>query len=297
MTADVLQNERVSVGLKTLVDLAKKTVFLRLKKSRVRSSQSGQYGSSIKGLGMEFDESRLYQPGDDVRNIDWRVTAKTNKTHCKVFREERERPVFISVDHRSSMAFATRGVFKSVQAAKAAALIAWAAIQNGDRVGGQVFNENTCVELKPASGRRSVLHFLNNLVSTPVHRFNASVTLASTLKRLVQHAKPGSLVYIISDFRGLDEEVDVHLSKISRHCEVVLVHVFDPLEQAMPEKGRYRFTDSVRDLIVDTGDKQRITNYQNVFKTRQQRLESLSNRYRMGLLTCQTNDDLLEVLG
>jgi uncharacterized protein (DUF58 family) len=246
---------------------------------------------------MEFDESRLYQPGDDVRNIDWRVTAKTNKTHCKVFREERERPVFISVDHRSSMLFATRGVFKYVQAAKAAALIAWAALQNGDRVGGQVFNEDACIELKPASGRRSVLHFLNSLVSLPTTRLNTPVTLASTLKRLVQHAKPGSLVYIISDFRGLDDEVDVHLSKISRHCEVMLVHVFDPLECNMPEKGRYRFTDGVRDLIFDTGDKQRITDYQNVFKSRQERLEALCKRYRIGLLACQTSDDLLEVLG
>jgi uncharacterized protein (DUF58 family) len=297
MTADVMQNERVSVRLKMLVNLAKKAAFVRLKKSRVRSSQSGQYISSIKGRGMEFDESRLYQPGDDVRNIDWRVTAKTNKTHCKVFREERERPVFISVDHRSSMEFATRGVFKYVQAAKAAALIAWSALQNGDRVGGQVFSENTCIELKPASGRRSVLHFLNSLVSFPVTRINTPVTLATTLKRLVQHVKPGSLVYIISDFRGLNDEVDVHLTKISRHCDVVLVHVFDPLERAMPDKGRYRFTDGMRDLIVDMSDKQRIADYQKVFKTRQERLQSLSKRYRIGLLSCQTNDDLLEVLG
>ena len=101
-----------------------------------------------------------YQPGDDVRRIDWRVTARTDKPHSKIFREERERPLFISVDYRSSMTFATRGVFKSVQAARLAGLLAWAALRRGDRIGGQIFADSGCQELKPVAGNRLCCTFL-----------------------------------------------------------------------------------------------------------------------------------------
>ena len=114
-------NELVAVSLKNLLDLAPQAAGLSLNISHKQSAQSGGYLSRFKGRGMEFDEVRLYQPGDDVRSIDWKVTARTDKPHTKIFREERERPVFISVDNRLTMQFATRGVFKSVQAAKLAA--------------------------------------------------------------------------------------------------------------------------------------------------------------------------------
>jgi hypothetical protein len=148
-----LRNELVSVSLKTLIDLAKQATRINLHHAQNRSQQSGGYVSRFKGRGMEFDETRLYQPGDDIRSIDWRVTARTGKTHTKVFREERERPVFISVDDRLTMQFATRGVFKSVLAAKLAGLLAWAAEYHGDRIGGQIFSELECRELKPQNGR------------------------------------------------------------------------------------------------------------------------------------------------
>ena len=154
----------VSVSLKTLIDLAKPASTLNLQHSKNRAQQSGAYMSRFKGRGMEFDEARLYQPGDDIRSIDWRVTARTGKTYTKVFREERERPVFISVDDRLTMHFATRGVFKSVLAAKLAGLLAWAAEHHGDRIGGQLFSEHDCYELKPQNGRHAVLRFLNTLV-------------------------------------------------------------------------------------------------------------------------------------
>ncbi|MGB1541397.1 MAG: DUF58 domain-containing protein, partial [Cycloclasticus sp.] len=112
MTTRVPQDERVSVQLKPMVDLAKKAGLLSHCHQRIQSSQSGAYVSSFKGRGMAFEEVRVYQPGDDIRGIDWRVTARTNKTHSKVFREERERPIFISVDLRPTMNFATRGSFK-----------------------------------------------------------------------------------------------------------------------------------------------------------------------------------------
>ena len=195
MSDTAVPNERVSVQLKPLIDLASKATLMNIQRGRIKANQSGGYASRFKGRGMEFDEVRQYQAGDDVRTIDWRVTARTNKTHSKVFHEERERPVFISVDMRAAMQFATQGVFKSVQAANIAALIAWAAQSNGDKVGGQVFAQHGCQELKPAAGRASVLHFLNALVQ-PTLVEAKEISLDDVLQRLSQHARPGSLVYI-----------------------------------------------------------------------------------------------------
>ncbi|MFI3179373.1 MAG: DUF58 domain-containing protein, partial [Methylococcaceae bacterium] len=238
-----LRNELVSVSLKTLIDLAKQATRINLHHAQNRSQQSGGYVSPFKGRGMEFDETRLYQPGDDIRSIDWRVTARTGKTHTKVFREERERPVFISVDDRLTMQFATRGVFKSVLAAKLAGLLAWAAEYHGDRIGGQIFSELECRELKPQNGRHAVLRFLSTIVgktnlTSLVNEVGTTalpkITLEQVLARLTQHARPGSLVYVISDFRGINEQTETYLAKLAQHCEVVLIFIYDPLESSLP---------------------------------------------------------------
>ena len=287
--------ELVSVSLKTLIDLAKPASRLDLQHSRNRALQSGGYVSRFKGRGMEFDETRLYQPGDDIRTIDWRVTARTGKTHTKVFREERERPVFISVDDRQTMRFATRGVFKSVLAAKLAGLLAWAAEYHGDRIGGQLFSEHECRELKPQNGRHAVLRFLNALVN-PQNPADNDFTLDQVLARLNQHARPGSLVYIISDFRGINDQAETHIAKLSRHCEVVMIFIYDPLESHLPGKGRYRFTDERRDVVIDTGDQQRLSAYQQRFAERRQRLEWLAKKRGLAFIQCSTTEDPLHCL-
>ncbi|MGR8930644.1 MAG: DUF58 domain-containing protein [Gammaproteobacteria bacterium] len=289
-------DERVAVSLKTLVDLAKPASTLNLRPQRVRALQSGNYVSHFKGRGMVFDETRLYQPGDDVRRMDWRVTARTDKPHSKVFKEERERPMFISVDYRPAMQFATRGVFKSVQAARLAGLLAWAALQQGDRIGGQIFGDNGCMELKPRTGKTALLRFFNALVQP---RFSSvqDNSLEHALSRLQHHARPGSRVYIVSDFRGLDNAAaENHLGLLARHCEVVLLHVFDPLEAALPDRGRYRFTDKIRDIVIDSADRKLLFDYQQRFKRRQSDLERLSQKLKLGLYVCPTNRPALEVL-
>jgi uncharacterized protein (DUF58 family) len=238
----------------------------------------------------------MYQAGDDIRSIDWRVTARTGKTHTKVFREERERPVFISVDNRNAMHFATRGVFKSVLAAKLAGLLAWAAQHQGDRIGGQLFSNGQCSELKPQNGRHAVLRFLNMLVHKDESTQTATITLERILARLVQHAHPGSLVYIISDFRGMNDAAELHLTKLAQHCDVVLVFVYDALEQDLPTKGHYRFTDGSRDVVIDTNDTQRLTSYHEHFEYRQQQLEQLAKKRRMTFIQCSTTDDPIQRL-
>ncbi|HIF54117.1 MAG: DUF58 domain-containing protein [Methylococcales bacterium] len=288
-------NELISVNLNTLLHMAKSAAMLKLHPSTIRSKQSGGFVSAFKGRGMEFDEARLYQPGDDIRCIDWRVTARTGKTHTKIFREERERPVFISVDHRPAMFFATRGVFKSVQAAKIAALLAWKAQLQGDRLGGQLLTDSSCQELKPQNGRHGVLRFFNALVK-PQPPANKQFTLNDAIARLVQHARPGSLVYIISDFRGFDEHTENHLAKLSRHCDVVLIQIHDPLESQLPGKGRYRFTDGHSDTVIDTVDKTQTQHYQQRYLDRLNSLLEFVNKTGISIIQCSTTEDPFEVL-
>lgn len=288
-------DERVAVSLKALIDLAKPAASVNLHHRHNRSAQSGGFVSRFKGRGMEFDEARQYQPGDDIRSIDWRVTARTGTTHTKVFREERERPVFISVDQRLTMHFATRGVFKSVLASQLAALLAWAADHQGDRVGGQWFSDQQCRELKPQNGRHAVLRLLNTLVN-PDPAPLQNLSLEHVFARLAQHARPGSLVYILSDFRGLTETAESAIAKLALHCEVVLIFIYDPLEKTLPAQGRYRFTDDERDVTLNTGDKNTWDNYQQRFALRLQRLELLAKKRGLTLLQCSTTEAPLACL-
>lgn len=295
----VAAQDLTTVSLSALINLAKAATGLKLQHTAIKSMQSGGYVSRFKGRGMEFDEARLYQPGDDIRRIDWRVTARTGSPHTKIFREERERPVFIAVDNRPPMHFATRGVFKSVQAAKLAALIAWAADSQGDRVGGQLFSRHQCQEIKPQNGKLAVLRFLNLLVSgstanapvTEMANSEPTLSLDNVLARLIQHTRPGNRVYIISDFRGMNPKVEQHLIRLARHCEVVLIMVYDTLESNLPVKGRYRFTDGERDRVVDSGDAARLTAYQQRFAAHQQYLEKLAQKIGMAFIHCTTQSD------
>jgi uncharacterized protein (DUF58 family) len=295
--------ERVAVSLKTLVDLAKPAQVLQLDHLAIRAQQSGGYVSRFKGRGMEFDEARLYQPGDDIRTIDWRVTARTGKTHTKIFREERERPVFISVDDRSAMHFATHGVFKSVLAAKLAGLLAWAAQHHGDRIGGQLFSEQSCRELKPQNGKQGVLRFLNACVDTgnparisPKTPTHDDIALEHVFARLSHHARPGNLVYIISDFRGFNASSETHLAKLAQHCAVVLIFVYDALECQLPAKGRYRFTNDARDVVVDTRNEAQLVNYQQRFTARKQTLEQFAKKHGLAFIQCSTTEEPIHCL-
>jgi uncharacterized protein (DUF58 family) len=302
MPTPLSHSERTTITLKMLVDLARPAAGLTFHKRAIRAKQSGGYISRFKGRGMEFDETRLYQAGDDIRSIDWRVTARTGKTHTKIFREERERPVFISVDCRATMHFATRGVFKSVLAAKLAALLAWTAHHHGDRIGGQLFFDDYCHELKPQNGKRAVLHFLNALIKEhppcppskggELSNFN---DLEPVLNRLLHHVKPSSLVYIISDFRGLTDHAETLLAKLAKHCDVVLMFVYDELEATLPSSGQYRFTQNNQDVILDASvEKSR--DYQQHFLAKQAHLQHLAKQRNMIFVSVNTQADPLASL-
>ncbi|WP_434339472.1 DUF58 domain-containing protein [Motilimonas cestriensis] len=230
--------------------------YQQQKKSRAsqgmaKSMLAGPYRSLIKGRGMEFDEVRHYQAGDDVRAIDWRVTARTGSTHTKVFKEEKERPVLLLVDFSDSMIFGSQLLLKSVQAAHLAAQLAWQAKQRGDRIGGVIFNQDQHQELRPkgrASGVLKLVHQLQNLhrnqpqalqnapnqPESGERHIDPGQYFTEQLTRLRRLANTGSQIHIISDFAHLNDEGEKQLALIKRHNQVTAWQLHDPLEQSIP---------------------------------------------------------------
>lgn len=228
----------VQLDLPQLLKYQNHTYVLDLAPQQViQSKLAGSYLARSKGRGMEFDEVRHYQLGDDVRTIDWRVTARTGKVHTKLFREEKERPVFVLTDLSPSMHFGSVLLTKAVQAAHLAALVGWHARERGDKFGGILFNGQQIRELKPASRSVSVLRYLQQLIdlnNKPVAPELQSIGLADAVGQLRRLVRPGSLVYVISDFSALDANVMRHLQSMRMHNEIRLCQISDPLELQIP---------------------------------------------------------------
>lgn len=293
----------VTVSQAGLIRLSGPAKVIALDVLRVTSLQTGAYVSHFRGRGMEFDESRPYQPGDDPRNIDWRVTARSSEAYTKLFREERERPVLVVVDLRSNMHFATQGSFKSVVASRAAALISWAAHHRGDRLGGLIFGDSTHRELKPRLGRQAALRYVHEIVKHPDWHENESgpaddgePPLTQAMAALRRVARPGSLAVVISDFIGFSRPAQAYLAGVARHNEVLAVFVSDPLEHDLPPPGRYRLVSHESELAIDTYARTARKDYEHAFEQRKHDLQQFCQLYGIHLLTISTEEDPVESL-
>ncbi|MEM9384405.1 MAG: DUF58 domain-containing protein [Pseudomonadota bacterium] len=289
----------VRVSTQELVRLRHAAGNLPLNAMRIRAAAADTRASPFKGRGMEFEESRPYQPGDDLRSLDWRVMARTGKPYTKLFREERERPVLLWVDLRRSMLFATRGAFKAVLAARLAAAVAWSALRQGDRVGGLVFCDNSHDEVRPSRGKGSVMRLIDTLghhSGWSADLDETPVDLEAAAARLRRVARPGSLVFLLSDFYGLTDMAVAHLQRTAAHCDVVQMQFYDPLERELPQPGLYRLQSGGESLTLDTADGSRRRAYQARFDTHCGEVEDLARRLAISSMRCATDDDPIDVV-
>jgi uncharacterized protein (DUF58 family) len=294
----------VEVTAKTLIALHREAKGVSLKPSRIRSAQSGKYISPYIGRGMTFAESRPYQAGDDARHMDWRVTARTGKAYTKLFQEERERSILVWVDFRSTMFFATRGRFKSVQAARAAAWIAWAAKYNNDRIGGLIFSDHQHWELRPKTGDKAVLRLIHCLCEAAgtagrndhLKKTNPQKIMAQALVRLRLVVKPGSQIFLLSDFRNLDKTGEAHLQQLARHNELVLISHHDALEESLPVPGLYPVDFGTGNQILNTRTTGSRQQYESQFKNRQEYLKNLCRKLRGHFLNISTQEEITTTL-
>ncbi|MFK8012017.1 MAG: DUF58 domain-containing protein [Marinicellaceae bacterium] len=247
-------NSATQVTTKALVQqqVHAKTLSLSSRK-KASSAISGLHDSRFRGRGMDYQESRVYQAGDDIRNMDWLVTARTGTAHTKLFQEERERPIHILMDTNTSMAFGTRKEFKSVTAAKAASLLSWAAVKNGDRVGVMSYGKNGIHHQKPVGGKRGMMRLIAHLVQADEHVADQDATqLQDALKRLRSIIRPGSLIIIVSDFYHLGEEVKQHLMQLKKHNDVLALFITDEFEIHTPLPGVYGVNNGDKSVVFNT---------------------------------------------
>lgn len=301
MQAQPMAEPGIRISLDELIEMRHRVREVQLFSTpNQRSPLIGLHHSKLRGRGVDFDQVRVYQAGDDVRTIDWRVTARTQEPHTKLFHEERERPIFIMVEQSRRLFFGSGLMFKSVLAAQAAALIGWAALGHNDRVGGLVFGDNEHYEIKPRRSKQSLLQLLNRLV-----RVNQSLhteiaadrdAFGIALRRAREVLRPGSLVFVICDERAISDAAEQQLSLLSRHCDLLMLPLSDPLDRALPAAGLLRFAERGAQLELDTLNPDLRQAYRAQGEARVARWELLAQKLRVLCIPLSTQSEIVDQL-
>lgn len=272
----------------------RKLDFKHSSRRLVKSTVSGGHCSPFRGQGLEFDSVREYVPGDDIRNIDWRVTARTGAPHLKLFKEERERQIVLCIDMNAAMRFGTRKTFKSVQAARAAALLGWKGIGQNDRVSACLFGDvPTGVQFfAPKRTRQSFCLLLKMLTAPPVEHHHISMEKA--LQHISQSTMHGSLVYFISDFMDLtSQHNDACLSRLNKKCDVVFIAVNDPSDKSLCPVGTLGFcVNDSETIYANTDSIAGREAYAAQWKENRRRLNEITARYKIPLIELTTESDI-----
>lgn len=266
---------------------------------------AGQHQSRQLGRGMDFAEVRQYQAGDDIRAMDWRVTARTGKPHTKLFSEEREKPVMLLIDLSPSMQFGSTLMLKSVLAAHMASLVSWLAVAQHDRIGAVIDTGETVVELKPTRRKQGALAIMQTLITLHqqgLHGASASsLSFAShsassfeaSLNALHRLGTKGGDAIIISDFVRFTDDHAALLTPISRHHRLRLVQIVDPLEQGKTTyRGNAYVSDRTRSQWLNFGSRRIRAQIQHAFDTQQARLHTFARSLGIGV-TCLSSDQFL----
>ena len=260
--------------------------------------RAGTRLSKLRGRGIDFSEVRLYQPGDDVRTIDWRVTARKNKPHTKVFREERERPTLVVVDQTQSLFFGSRLRLKSVAAAEFGAIAAWQALAGDDRVGGLVIGNSVTLTHKPLRSVRTVVRLLSDLAESNTSlsrtsRLESESHFRDSLLRIRRLVRTGYRVLAISDFLTATDAWQDTLRALARHNQVALIRISDPLERELPPAHRYTVTDGAAHWQFHTGNASLRRRYAERHQRREADLAAFCAAYTIRYLSCATDEPAL----
>jgi len=266
-----------------------------------RSVLSGRRASRLRGPGLDFDELRAYQPGDDPRAIDWHVTARTRSPIVRVYREEKERPVVVVVDQRASMFFGSARDMKSVSAARAAAIVAHRVVDAGDAIGALIFGDAGFTALPPQRSRRQVRRILGLL-----ERYNRALggdapadlpALNRALEHVLSVSTHDQLVVVVSDLSGIVPETTRRLAtEIRRRNDIIVLWVHDPLEDALPDVGEAVLGDGRLQVPVDTSSARIRERFVADVRARRAQASSFALRFEVPLLPLSTAEDVLPQL-
>ncbi len=293
----------MSVGVHTTLDELVRLEYLAkgfslLPRQPVESLLSGRHASRLRGRGLTFEELRDYRPGDDIRSMDWKATARLRKPHVRVYSEERERPVLLVVDQRQPMFFGSARATKAKAAAELAAVGAWRTLDAGDRVGAILFNDQEIIELKPHRSRTNVLRICHELVEmnqqlAATFPGEPTVGLNDALLRAVNVAKHDHLVVLITDYHGNDSRTGQLATRLVSHNDVLAALVYDPLGIRLPVQSGMVATDGRRELSPaassDFGDR-----FEEAFRRRCQEIQSHLRALRIPMLPICTHEPVID---
>ena len=265
-------------------------------KRKVSHILAGKHASKMRGRGLDFSEVRKYVAGDDIRNIDWKVTARTKVTHSKVFTEEKEKPTFIIVDQSLPMFFGTKKYTKSVIAAKLAAIIAYWSFKQGDRIGGLVFGNQKPDLIAPKRNHKNILQLFGKIVEQSKKNINAEDTdfdqrLSETIKKVSSVISHDFFVVIISDFNRYNPKTIEYISKIALHNDILLAHISDPFERKVPA-SKFVVGNRSKQLILD-GRKTKIKDrYNKLFQDNFMQFQQKMDGYGVPILEFNTVENI-----
>ena len=268
--------------------------------SRALANLAGMRRARQRGRGVEFDEVRAYAAGDDVRAIDWRVTARSGSPHTKLFHEDREQPILVAADLRASMKFGSTRCFKSVMAAHIGAVTLCSGLQAGERIGGAVLGDRALHDTRPKRSQHAVLNMIGDLTSEGHSTGNfqgADKTVGDLLQQLERIGKPGARLFLISDFHDLfDADHLLPLRRLARKTQVIAVAISDALEAELPRAGFYAVTDGVTHSQLNTGASGVNKAFAREYEEKQDQLTRRLRELRIPLLPVRTNQDTLRQL-
>lgn len=268
---------------------------LELKARRlVRESFSGEYLSSFRGQGLDFDDFREYQHGDEVRFIDWNVTARMNQPFVRKFREEREMSVVMAVDVSGSADYGSHSLSKRELAAEAAAILGFSAIQNGDKVGLLIFAKEPVFFIPPAKGSRHLLRMVREILVARAPEPTTSIAAACDF--LVRTLRRRSLVFMISDF--FSDPLEKPLGKLARKHETIALTVQDPLEKKLPKGGRVIMIDPETgfETLVNTGNSNLRMGYEKLMRRQREGVAAVLKKHGIDAAVLRTDGDSLPAL-
>lgn len=271
-----------------------------LPRQPVHSVLAGRHASRLRGRGLNFEEIRRYLPGDDIRSMDWRVTARTRKPHVRVYTEERDHPVLLLIDQRQTMFFGSRRAMKSVVAAEVAALAAWRVFFQGDRVGAIIFNDHDIIEIKPHRSRNQVVRILE-VVTRFNHQLSVETSVApnpamynEALKRGLRLATHNYLMLSISDGFGVDDQTLRLGTQIAAHNDAIVIFIYDPLEAALPAAGRLVFGQGGQQLAIDSGAETLRQKFSVRFQDRFNAIENFCRQRTVPRISINTEEGVAE---
>lgn len=256
----------------------------------------GAFRARYHGRGLEFLESRPYQAGDDFRSLDWRVTARSGRLHTKLFQEEREQRLFLLLDAGLSMHFGSRNAFKWVVAARLAGLVAWLALNRGDRLGCLLFGTSLDVPLHPPTTGETALNRLFQQLAGIDRSWATTADLEAALRQLRALIPPGSLVLILSDFMQPAARWRAQLTALAQYNELAAITLYDPLEADLPLAGRLPISDGQRVLQIDAGDPLLRQRYRQAFDQRLREVAAPFQRHRGVCFAIGTQQDAVAML-